>query len=101
LAFPDICIRAGIRALRTMTASNRMAVDRPSRSARVVAGAEVLLVDAGQEEDLVVHRHPERGWQHEHWREGLDRTLPGHADDTGHPFPLEDGHQDADGRTHR
>jgi hypothetical protein len=39
------------------------------------------------------------------WRTGTLAGRPrpdsaGSADDTGQPFPLEDGHQDADGRTH-
>ena len=47
---------------------------RPLRTAvRVVAGLELLLLDAGDEEDLVVHGQPEQDGEHHHRQEGLDR----------------------------
>ena len=44
---------------------------------RVVAGAVVLLADAGQQEDLVVHREAEDDGEQHHRRPGLDRALRG------------------------
>ena len=74
----------------------------PLRTAsRVVPGLQPLLVDAGDEEDLVVHRQPEEDGEQHHREERLDRTGSVDPEHAAQPAPLEDGHQDAEGRADR
>ena len=69
------------------------AVDaRPSATASgVVAGAVVLLADAREQEDLVVHREPEEDGEHHHRDEGRDGPGLLDAEDAVPPSPLEHG----------
>ena len=79
------------------------AVDREAVGDRggVVAGAVVLLLDAAEEEHLVVHRQAEHDGEHHQRRPRLDRSLLPDAEQARAPAPLEHrDHQavrDADG----
>ena len=55
-----------------------------------------LLVDAADEEHLVVHREAEQDREHHHRQERLDRPGPVDADQAAPPAPLEDGGDDAE-----
>ena len=63
-----------------------------------VAGLVVLLLDAGEEEDLVVHGQAEHDGEEHHRDERLDGPAAGDADQVLAPAPLEDGDDDAVGR---
>src|SRR5579859_5545258 len=63
----------------------------------VVVLARPFLVDAGDEEDLVVHREAEDDREHEHREERFDRAAGG----AGEPAELEDGDDHAEGGADR
>ena len=63
----------------------------------VVPGLEPFLVDAGDEEHLVVHGQAEEDGEQHHRQERLDGAGPVHAEEAAQPSPLEDGHQDPEG----
>ena len=89
----------------TMTAAaaviTRPVSASPSRTAaRASRAVQPLLVDAGDEEDLVVHREPEHDREEHHGDEGVDR--PGlDAEQAGEPAALEDRLDDAERRADR
>ena len=88
-----------ISAAAVMT---RAVTARPSATADcVVAGPVVLLLDAGEEEHLVVHRQAEHDGEQHHRHPGLDRTGPVDADQVLRPAPLEDRDHDPVGRADR
>ncbi len=57
----------------------------------VVTGSVVLLPNARQQEDLVVHREPEHDREQHHRDERLDGPGPLDAQQPAEPAPLEDG----------
>ena len=72
----------------------------PTRTERrVVAGEQPLLVHAGDEEDLVVHRQPEQDREEDHRDERVDRSAGADADQPRKPAPLEDRDDDAEAGT--
>ena len=66
-----------------------------------VAGVVEALLDAAEQEDLVVHREPEQQAEEEQRHPGLDRVDLGQAEQVGADALLEDEHQEAVGGAHR
>src|SRR5664280_454270 len=63
----------------------------------VVPRPQPLLLDAGDQKDLVVHRQAEQDGEEHHRQERLDRTRLAHLEHRCQPAPLEHRHQDAEG----
>ena len=94
---------------RNVTASSAAAAVtmRPVRSRpvrdrlHVVARAVVLLLDAGEQEDLVVHRQPERDAEHQDRRRRVERARGREVEDARPVALLEDPHHRAERRGER
>ena len=88
-----------ISAAAVMT---RAVAARPSATAVALSlRAVVLLLDAREEEHLVVHRQAEHDGEQEHRHPRLDRPGLVDADQLHAPAPLEDGDEDAVGGADR
>ena len=73
----------------------------PATAAAVVVGLVVALLDAREQEHLVVHREAEHDRQHQRRRQRVDVAEVVEADDAVEPALLEDDHQHAVGRADR
>ena len=80
----------------------RAVVEMPADHALdVLAGLQVLLADAREQEDLVVHRQPEQDREHHHRHEADDRDQLVDAEQAAAPSPLEDHDDDPVGGADR